>query len=151
MGHNLLNKPVHYLADKLKGLLVAYLGEQQGLEALLELQDIKSVKFPLTRQLELVYSVLSQLDKGCLAQQAFHLQVSQVANYLEVLNNNSKAPSLGEMELQAIQNLSSVLNHLEHHKLKQVNHSLEIKFKDKAVSLGELGQPKPVFSAVRVL
>jgi hypothetical protein len=70
------------------------LEEQQGLEALLELQDSKSVKLALTSQGEPVYSVLSQLDKESLEQQVLLPQVSLAANYLAGLNNHSKALSL---------------------------------------------------------
>lgn len=151
LGRNLLNKPVLCLAGNLKGQVGASLEELQGLEALLVLQDSKSVQLALTSLEGPVYSVLSQLDKDSLEQQALLPQVSLAANYLAGLNNLSKAPSLEEQEVQALKNLSSVLNHLEHHNRKQANPSLEINLKDKA-SLEVLRQTRAaVFSEVRVL
>jgi hypothetical protein len=96
LGLNLLNKPVLCLADSLKGQLGASLEEQQGLEALLELQDSKSVKLGQTSQGEPVYSVPSQLDKESLELQVLLPQVSLAANYLAGLNNHSKALSLAD-------------------------------------------------------
>ncbi len=147
---NQLNKPILCLVHKLKEPVVASLELLQGQEELLELQDSKLVRLELTSRLEAVYSVLSQLDKDSLEQQALLLLVSLAGNCLVGLNNNSKAPFLELVELQALKNLSSVLNHLEQHSNNQGNHSSGINLKDK-VSLVVLRQLRPVCSAVHLL
>ena len=147
---NQLNKRILCLAHKLKEQVEASLELLQGLEVLLELQDSKSVRLPLTSHLEPVYSVQSQLDKDSLEQQVVLPLVSLAVNCLVGLNNNSKARYLEVADLQLLKNLSSVLNHLEQHSHNQANHhSLEIFLKDK-VSLEVLLRP-PVCSALRLL